>query len=65
MDLDDVGPAASDPLTLLQREDLDRLSRHELDERVARLEAEIARTRTRMGTASSTRASADALFARR
>lgn len=64
MDAEDVGPLHRDALKELEREDLDRLSRHELTERIARLEAEIERARERLGAASSTRASADALFAR-
>lgn len=47
---------------MLIRQDLDPLSVEELSERIAVLEREIDRTRTRMGKAASQRASAEALF---
>lgn len=49
----------------LAREDLDLFAADELAERIAALEAEIARVRARMAARQSTRAAADALFARR
>lgn len=52
------------PLTLLAREDIDRLSVDELDARVALLEAEIARTKARREFAVNHKSSADALFKR-
>ncbi len=62
-DEDDL-PRRAGPLAELAREDLDRLSAHECEARIAALEAEIARTRARLGTASDTRADAEALFRR-
>jgi uncharacterized small protein (DUF1192 family) len=65
MDLDDILPKRSDdPLAALSRQDLDPLSGDELAARIAALEAEIARTRTRMAQADSHRTSAEALFRR-
>lgn len=52
------------PLTLLAREDIDRLSVDELDDRVAALEAEIARARARREFAVNHKSSAEALFKR-
>jgi uncharacterized small protein (DUF1192 family) len=63
MDADDLLPKRPDsPLALLAREDLDRLSRDELEQRIAILKAEIARTETRLADASAFRAAADSLF---
>lgn len=63
MDLDEHLPRrADDPLRLLAREDLDRLSVAELDARIAALEAELARTRAKREGASRFRSAADALF---
>jgi uncharacterized small protein (DUF1192 family) len=53
-----------DLLADLAREDLDRLSIAELDERIAALEAETARTRAKRAGASDFRAAADNLFKR-
>ena len=53
-----------DPLAILARQDLDPLSQDELDERIAALEAEIARVRAHMEAASRHRSAADALFKR-
>ena len=64
MEIDDAPPRPDDPLTLLLRQDLDRLSIAELEARVAALEGEIARTRAKIAGATSHRASADALFRR-
>ncbi|QJQ31633.1 DUF1192 domain-containing protein [Sphingomonas lacunae] len=52
------------PLTLVAREDIDRLSVDELDARVAALEAEIARTKARREFAVNHKSSAEALFKR-
>lgn len=51
-----------DPLRQLHRQDLDPLSVAELDERIAALEAEIARTREKLQKAEAFRAGADQLF---
>ena len=64
MDTDDIAPPprAGDPLTLAVRQDLDPLSVAELDARIAALEGEIVRTRTRREKAVNHRARADGLF---
>lgn len=63
MDLDENGPRnGQDPLALLTRQDLDPLSVTELDQRIAELEAEIARVKRHKDRAVNHRASADALF---
>ena len=64
MDMDDHPPLRSDPLDQLVREDLDRLSVDELNDRVAALEGEIARIRRKIEGAVNHRASADELFRR-
>jgi uncharacterized small protein (DUF1192 family) len=64
MDPDDLPRPATDPLAALARQDLDPLSVFQLEERIAALEAEIARTRARVEGAVNHRASADALFKR-
>ncbi|TPG21048.1 DUF1192 domain-containing protein [Sphingomonas koreensis] len=65
MDSDENLPrAADDPVALLARQDLDPLSVKELDQRVADLEAEIARVRRHKDRAVNHRASADQLFKR-
>jgi len=64
MDFDDASPRArpGDLAAQLAREDLDGLSIAELDERVALLEAEIARTRAHKDRSVNHKASAEALF---
>lgn len=63
MDLDDLLPRRKDdPLGALSKQDLDPLSVEELEERIAALEAEIARTRAKLEGARSFRSAADALF---
>jgi uncharacterized small protein (DUF1192 family) len=63
MDLDELFPdKPKDPLVLLARQDLDPLSVEELEERIAALEAEIARVKSKKAAAVDHRASADALF---
>ena len=64
MDVDDLLPRRKpdDTLTALARQDLDPLSVDELAERIAALEAEIARTRAKLDGARSFRSAADALF---
>ncbi|MFD1610776.1 DUF1192 domain-containing protein [Sphingomonas tabacisoli] len=65
MDLDDILPKTpGDPLTLLVKQDLDPLSVEELHGRIAVLEAEIARAKSKIERAVNHRASADALFKR-
>ena len=63
MDLDEFLPKkAGDPLTALTAQDLDPLSVKELEARIAVLEGEIARSRSKMLRAVDHRASAHDLF---
>ena len=63
MDLDEIHPKISgDQLALLVVQDLDPLSVKELEERIAVLEGEIARTRSKMQRAVNHRATAHDLF---
>jgi uncharacterized small protein (DUF1192 family) len=65
MDPDEFLPKKSGGLlSELMRQDLDPLSVAELEERIAALEAEIARARGKMERAVNHRASADQLFKR-
>jgi len=65
MELDENLPRRKDDLlSQLAKQDLDPLSVEELHERIAALEAEILRTRTRAERAVNHRASADSLFKR-
>lgn len=65
MDPEELFPAKSqDPLTLVCREDLDRLSVTELEERIAQLECEIERVRAKLRGAVSHRSQAETLFKR-
>lgn len=62
MDLDDLPRPRGDADSALAREDLVPYSQDELDERVALLEAEIARVKTHRAKAAAHRSAADALF---
>ncbi|HEX2764599.1 MAG TPA: DUF1192 domain-containing protein [Allosphingosinicella sp.] len=63
MDLEELFPSKpEDPLAQLARQDLDPLSVDELHERIAALEAEIARVRAKIDAAVNHRASAEQLF---
>jgi len=62
MDADDLPRRARDSVAELSRQDLDPLSVAELHERIAALEAEIARAKRKIEQAVNHRASADALF---
>lgn len=64
MDDDDLPRRRDDVLAALANQSLDPLSLAELDERVAALEAEIARTKAHRAAASTFKASAEALFKR-
>jgi uncharacterized small protein (DUF1192 family) len=64
MEMDDLPRRTDDPAAQLSRQDLDPLSVAELDERIAMLEAEIARCRQKKERAVNHRASADSLFKR-
>jgi len=61
---DDLARRADDPLTQLLRQDLGPLSLADLEERIAALEGEIARTRSKIESAVSHKSSAEALFKR-
>lgn len=52
----------SDLLADLAREDLDKLSIAELDDRIAALETELARSRQKQSGAVAFKSAADALF---
>lgn len=58
----DAPKRKSDLLADLLREDLDKLSVAELDDRMAALTAELARTRAKRESAVSVRSAADSLF---
>jgi len=64
MDFDDASPRArpDDPLAMLIREDLDRLSVSELETRITLLTAEIERSRAKKNFAVNHKSSAEALF---
>ncbi|WP_242139505.1 MULTISPECIES: DUF1192 domain-containing protein [unclassified Sphingomonas] len=63
MDIDEILPGkAGDPLAAVIAQDLDPLSVKELDDRIAALEREIARTRGKREAAVNHRATADMLF---
>ena len=63
MDLDELFPdKPDDPLKLLTKQDLDPLSVEELEARIAILEGEIVRVRTKLENAVNFRSTADELF---
>ncbi|GGI67003.1 hypothetical protein GCM10007973_00020 [Polymorphobacter multimanifer] len=64
MDMDEILPAkkTSGPLAELVAQDLDRMGQGEVETRIAVLEGEIARCRTRLASASALRSAADELF---
>ena len=62
MDDDDRPRLKGDAASALAREDLGPFSQDELDERIALLEAEIARVRSHQARAGAHRTAADALF---
>jgi uncharacterized small protein (DUF1192 family) len=65
MDADENLPRRKDDLVAqLAKQDLDPYSVEELEERIALLEAEIDRSRTKIRRAINHRASADAIFKR-
>jgi uncharacterized small protein (DUF1192 family) len=59
---DELPRKKSDSLADLAREDLDRMSIAELDDRIAALEAELARSKARREGAARFKAAADSLF---
>jgi uncharacterized small protein (DUF1192 family) len=62
MELDERPRRTADMATLLAGEPLDSYSHHELGERIALLEAEIARVTAHRDKAAAHRRAADALF---
>jgi uncharacterized small protein (DUF1192 family) len=63
MDLDDLfARKPDDPLTQVTRQDLDPLSISELEERIEILEAEVARVKAKMTSASRFKEAASSLF---
>ena len=58
----DLPRRKSDVLADLAREDLDKLSIAELDDRIAALAAELARSKARRDGAAAFKSAADALF---
>jgi uncharacterized small protein (DUF1192 family) len=63
MDLDELfARRPDDPLVALLKQDIDRLSLDELQERVEALKGEIARCESKIAAATSHRSAADALF---
>ena len=62
MDDDDLPRRRDDVLAALTKQSLDPLSIEELDDRVAVLEAEIARTKNHKAAAGGFKANAEALF---
>jgi uncharacterized small protein (DUF1192 family) len=65
MDMDEVfSKRSDDPLVLLLKQDLDRLSVDELKQRVQALKGEIARVEAKLHAAVDHRASAESLFKR-
>jgi uncharacterized small protein (DUF1192 family) len=62
MDVDDLPRPRGDAASLLAKEALDTYSQDELMERVATLEAEIARVKAHHAKAASHRQAADELF---
>ncbi len=62
MDLDDLPRPKGDAASQLAKEDLSPYSQDELNERVALLEAEIARVKSHFDKAAAHRSAADALF---
>jgi len=62
MDDDDLPRRRGDAASLLSKESLDSYSQDELTDRIALLEAEIARVKTHRDKAAAHRSAADALF---
>jgi uncharacterized small protein (DUF1192 family) len=63
IDLDELAPRKPKPQSVLG-EDLSAMSAHELDARIAALEAEIVRTREELRSRTATKNAADAFFKR-
>ncbi len=63
IDIDELAQRKPKPEIVIG-EDLSRLSAHELEARIASLEAEVARTREALSKKAQTKSAADALFKR-
>ena len=63
IDLDELAPRKPKPETVLGQ-DLSTMSAHELEARIAALEAEIVRTREALRSRTTTKNAADAFFKR-
>ena len=63
IDLDELAPRKPKPETTIGQ-DLSAMSAHELEARIAALEAEIVRTRDALRARASTKNAADAFFKR-
>jgi uncharacterized small protein (DUF1192 family) len=65
MDLDELfAKRPEDPVAIVLKQDIDRLSVDELQDRIDALKTEIARCEAKMAAATSHRSAADALFRR-
>jgi uncharacterized small protein (DUF1192 family) len=63
MDLDELfAKRPDDPLVALLKQDIDRLSIAELEERIEALQGEIRRCQGKIDSANNHRSAADALF---
>ena len=65
MDIDEDAPRPDGPLDALAREDLSLLSLDDLEERIARLEAEAERARKALAAKSDHASTAESLFKKR
>jgi uncharacterized small protein (DUF1192 family) len=63
IDLDELEPRKP-KLDIVLGEDLSALSAHELEKRIAALEAEIGRAKDALGSRAATKSAADAFFRR-
>ena len=64
MDSEDLEPRKKKLPDIALGEDISTLSAHELEQRIARLEEEMARCRTAIGERDATRSAAESLFKR-
>jgi uncharacterized small protein (DUF1192 family) len=64
MDSDDLDPRGKKLPDIALGEDISALSAHELEQRIARLDAEIARCREAIAARSATRSAAEGFFKR-
>lgn len=62
MDFDDLPVKKDSPLTAVEKEDLSTISAEELQERVLRLQGEIARTEAEIKAKGASKAAAEAFF---